>query len=355
MEFQSQNTIGKKKHKMVNWFAIISSLIFLSSCQNNSNLIHLQGETQGTTYSIKIVDPLIKVNKQEIDSILHDFDLSLSGYIPNSVLSRLNSGQIDQIPNSDLYFIPCYRISQIVFKRTNGSFDPSVWPLVKLWGFLKDVENIPSESNVDSVMNFVGFETGEHHTLNYAQRNFIKANPSFELDFNAVAQGYSVDVISEYLIGKGIQNFFVEIGGELRVKGVNQEGNLWRVGIDLPLEELKNKHSIGQIVELKNQSIATSGNYRKFYVKNGVKYAHTLNPLTGYPAENNLLSVTVVNERCAISDAYATAFMAMGLEKSKTFVTDNPDLHLQVLLIYTDSNGNNAIYTSSGFEKLLIE
>ena len=217
--------------------------------------------------------------------MLHEFDLSLSTYIDHSIISKLNASTGSfSILDSSHFFKECYEISQHIYKLTDGEFDPSVFPLVKGWGFMNNMESPLSQESVDSLLQFVSFSDSLYHTVSFSNDDvkLVKFHDSFKLDFNAVAQGQSVDVICDYLINKGYKNYYVEIGGELRTSGVNREGLAWRVGIDSP-QELLTERVLDNILNLTNNAVATSGNYRKFYEINGVKYSHTLSPKTGYP------------------------------------------------------------------------
>ena len=177
--------------------------------------------------------------------------------------------------------------------------------------------------------------------------------PGVQIDFNAIAQGYSVDLIADFLENEGIQNYLIEVGGEIKARGVNTDDKVWRIGIDKPLEEIDIEDRFQFILELENKSLATSGNYRKFYEKDGVKYSHTINPMTGFPVQNRLLSVTVISNKCSLADAYATAFMAMGVEQTKKLLKTVHD-QLDVYLVYTDIDGSWKTYVSSGMKEKII-
>ncbi len=329
---------GTQKLKARTWFAIISSAIILTSCANdpaslNSAGGEIVGNTQGTTYTIIIANEEVNFTKIEIDSILHDFDFALSTYLDNSAITQLNDAKVTaNVQDQFGYFKSCYEQSLKVFTMTGGAFDPSVYPLVEGWGFMNNVNEPMLPKEVDSVMEYIGFD--KHHTIYFTQGN-IQINKEFsqyKLDFNAIAQGYSVDVLDQFLASRGHKNYYVEIGGELIVRGKNREGNKWRIGIDTPKEH-NNDHELNNIMYVSDVSIATSGNYRKFYEKDGVKYAHTLNPKTGYPVTHSLLSVTVIAETCAQADAYATAFMVIGANETLRFVENHPELSLKVYLL----------------------
>jgi thiamine biosynthesis lipoprotein len=327
--------------------------------------IEFYGNTQGTTYAIIVNDP-IDIERDEIEELLRNFDLALSAYIPNSILTRLNeAGPGSFLYNDEFgYFNRCYELSQEVYKITNGAFDPTVYPLVDGWGFMKDIENVPDSATVDSLKALTGFTNGYHFSFLYEasetdtfpKSEIIKNTPLAKLDFNAVAQGMAVDVIGELLEQRGAKNYFVEIGGEIRVKGKNGSGEDWRIGIDKPIENSDSEtRELQEIVQIGNKSIATSGSYRKFYEKNGIKYSHTLDPKTGYPVKHSLLSATVVAKSCGMSDAMATAFMVMGPDKSIRFLDEHPDLDLDVYLIFNNDKGRIETYFTAGFQDMIVK
>jgi len=332
--------------------------------QTKSDLpIQFYGNTQGTTYSI-IVNDEIDITHDEIDHMLHQFDMALSSYIPQSILSQLNNAPAGEFVYIDSfnYFNRCLKQSQNIYNLSNGAFDPTVYPLVDGWGFMKDLHNVPDSTTVDSLLRLVGFNNGYHFTFNPSksdstlEKSYItKRTPNAKLDFNAIAQGLSVDVIYEELEKRGAKNFFVEIGGEIRVKGKNAEGHYWRIGIDKPIEKsTANSREIQEIVEVKNKAIATSGSYRKFYEKDGIKYSHTLNPKTGYPVKHSLLSVTVVADNCALADGLATAFMVMGPEQTVKFIKSKVIEDIEVYLIFYNTKGRIETYQSKGFKQLIL-
>ena len=346
---------GIKTHKVLIWSAISSILLF-SACseevESNQVTSEIKGETQGTTYNIILADTEGAVTKLEIDSLLHTFDLSLSTYIEHSVISKINNSKgVFSIVDSTEFFKECYQKSRHIFNLTNGEFDPSVFPLVKGWGFMNDMESPLDQNSVDSLLKFVSFSDGFHHTMKFDGDTILitKNNENFKLDFNAIAQGQSVDVVWGFLQEKGFRNYYVEIGGELRTRGVNREGVPWKVGVDSPQEELTER-VLDNILNLTDNAVATSGNYRKFYEVDGVKYSHTLSPKTGYPVRHSLLSATVIAKTCMEADAYATAFMVVGLDAALSFVRDNPSEGLEVYLLYSDGNNEIKRAMSKGFK-----
>lgn len=328
---------------------------------NKSVGIKYFGNTQGTTYAVIINDD-IELAHHEIDDVLHYFDLALSSYIPNSTLSKLNDYPAGTFKYTDSlnFFNRCIEQSRFVYELSNGNFDPTVYPLVDGWGFMKNIEEVPDSSVVDSLRTLIGFKDGYHFKFNTMANDslytIVKTTPNAKLDFNALAQGLSVDVIAEVLERKGANNYFVEIGGEVRVKGLNSEGKLWTIGIDKPVEKSNSLNRVLQeIVQLDNKSIATSGSYRKFYERDGVKYSHTLDPNTGYPVTHSLLSATVVADNCGLADGLATAFMVMGPEKSVKFIKEHKDLNIELFLIFHNSKGRQETYMSKGFKSLILK
>ena len=321
-----------------------------------TNVQSIKGETQGTTYTLKLIDAPEFISKKAIDSLFRNFELSLSGYIKNSTVSVLNyEDGFYNIPENDVYFAPCMEVSMKIYKETEGAFDPTVLPLMQIWGFLKDGTKIPTQPQIDSTLAFVGFEYGKLWNWEKDKNSYRiqKLHPQLQFDFNAIAQGYSVDVIRDYLRSKGCVNFYVEIGGEIFVSGKNPDGQAWRLGVDKPVatNDGKKQRVISAVLTVQDQGIATSGNYRKFYEKEGKIYAHTLNPITGRPAENELLSATVVCGSAAEADGIATAIMVMGLDKAKKFLASHTDY--EALLIYSGTKNELLSFATPGMKKFL--
>ena len=330
---------------MYKW-VIILLLFLMGSCKPEPQPEKLQGTAQGTYYSIIYYDLRHRNLKQQIDSLLDAYDQSVSLWVPESVLSRINRND-DSVVLDD-WFIGNFKYAQQVSETTGGAFDCTVEPLVKAWGFGFDATTHVDSAIVDSILKFTGFEK-----IALKDGKIVKADPRVKLDFNAIAQGYSVDVVAGFLERKGINNYLIDIGGEIKAKGEKPGGKLWRVGIEKPAAHKEDDRVLKAVIGLRNQSVATSGNYRKYYEKNGVRYSHTINPKTGYPVKHSLLSVSVVADNTALADAYATSFMVMGLEKSRSFVEN--DSLLEAFFIYSDSSGKNKTYATPGFEKLILE
>ena len=307
----------------------------------------VSGFTQGTTYHITYQSKKGEDFQNDIDSLLARFDQSLSTYIPGSIISRINHNEPGV--KLDTFFTAVFRKSYEVYKATDGAFDITVGPIVDALGFgpTKGV-NVDS-SLIDSLMRYVGMDK-----VKIVNGHVVKKYKETLLDVNALAQGYSVDVVCHFLDNKNIKNYLVEIGGEVRAKGKNNKGELWRVGVDKPIENnLIPGADLQAIIELKNQALATSGNYRKFYVKNGIKYTHTINPKTGYPVLKTVLSASVVAKDCITADAYATAFMVMGFKKTKDFLETHPEL--DAYLITGTENGKYDIFVTKNLKKYIEE
>ncbi len=325
-------------------------LILLVSCDKTTDFYTIQGEAQGSTYSIKYISNEEKVTKNQIDSLLTAFDLSLSTYRPDSKISKINAG--DSTVVIDVFFKETFQLSNQIYNETNGFFDPTIGVLVNAYGFgpnKKHQDLTPKQ--VDSLLQFVGFDKiklNENKTLSKKYKEMF-------IDFNAIAQGYSVDVVINYLMSKGIENAIVEIGGELFALGKNTIDNKnWVVGIDDPLQKPEERTLIAK-VNLENLGMATSGNYRKVMIdeKTGEKFVHIINPKTGLAQKNNVLSATVLSKSSGFSDGYATAFMLMSLEESKLFLQKHPELY--VMLLYSDSNNKMQQFITENFKQLIKE
>ncbi|HBE42949.1 MAG TPA: thiamine biosynthesis protein ApbE [Bacteroidales bacterium] len=283
--------------------------------------------------------------QNEVEKILQDFNMSLSLYEPSSVLCRINRNETD-IP--DELFAEVFRRSKEINELTDGAFDVTVGPLVKAWGFGPDEQKNFTESARDSLMQLIGMDKVE-----IRNGRLLKRDPRLSLDFNAIAQGFSVDIISRYFDGKGIKSHLVEIGGEVRVRG-DKGGAMWKIGIDRPADNnIIPGNELQAIIKLRDRSLATSGNYRKFYVEDGVKYSHTIDPKTGYPARNQLLSATILASDCTTADGIATACMVMGKDKSIEFLQSHPEF--DAFLVCSDDSGEFRTWTSENLKKFIEE
>ncbi len=308
--------------------------------------VKIEGNAQGTTYHITYFDKQNRNFQPEIVKILSDFDKSVSTYIPTSIISRINSNQKNVIV--DNYFITCFNKAKEVWKNTDGAFDPTVYPLVNVWGFGPGKKQKIEKTKIDSILKFVGLRL-----IELKGNTVIKKDPRVSLDFNAFAQGYSVDVVSEFLNSKEINSYIVEIGGEVYAKGKKPNGDNWTIGIEKPIDNKESENPLKAIVKLENLAISTSGNYRRFFIENGIRYGHHIDPKTGYPTKNNLLSASVFAKECISSDANATGILVMGLEKAKAFLKIHTEL--QAYLIYSDDKGNYQIFETPGVKSIVSE
>jgi thiamine biosynthesis lipoprotein len=324
------------------------AILLAAGCQQKKyEYKKIAGFAQGTNYHITYENSTGKDYSNAIDSILKAFDKSLSIYDSTSIISRINNNEPDVI--LDEWFTTVFNKSVEVNKLSGGAFDITVGPVVRAWGFGNGPEAKHDTAYIDSLMTFVGMDKAR-----LENGKIIKAYPGVKLDVNAIAQGFSVDIVCDFLAARGIKNYLVEIGGEVRGVGRNASGNLWRVGIDKPEDgNMSPGTDLQAIINLDNKALATSGNYRKFYVENGVKYSHTIDPQTGFPARNTLLSATVIATDCITADALATSFMVLGLDKSKKLLETLPGI--EVYFVYTNDKGNYEVYFSPGLAKMIVE
>ncbi|NNE30954.1 MAG: FAD:protein FMN transferase [Winogradskyella sp.] len=308
-------------------FIILITSVF--NCKNKpAENIKLTGPVFGTAYNIQYFSEDGINYQAQIDSLFKVINQSLSTYIKDSDISRLNRNEGVEV---DTHFARVYKASKSIFIATDGVFDPTIGNVVNAWNFGSENNKFLTDSTtIDSLMQFVGFDK-----VNLEAGRIIKPDPVY-LEFNAIAKGYGIDVICEFLETNGIANFLVDIGGDLRVKGINiQRGAGWTVGIDDP--NFDGTQSYSKVVVLKNEAMATSGTYRKYKQdEQGNRYAHIMDTRTGYPTKTNILSASVIAPDCMTADGYATAFQAMGIEEVKLFLRSYPEL--KVFFIYEDED-----------------
>jgi len=321
---------------------IILLFLFISCENEQNNLKILEGDAIGTTFSIRYLDTTNKTFNTKIDSLIKAVNKSVSTYIPTSDISKINKGDTSIVV--DEFFKEIFFKSEKIYNETNGDFDPTVGILVNAWGFgpEKAINNLDSVK-IQELLKFVGFDK-----VSLKNGSVKKMYPEIYFDFNAIAKGYLVDVFGRLFEQDTIKNYMIEIGGEIRARGVNQHGEFWRIAIENPNED--GTRSFATTIQLQNESMATSGNYRKFWTtEEGGKYVHTINTKTGYATASNLLSASVISKSdCADVDGYATAFMAMGLEKSQEFLANHKEL--KAFLIYADKNGEMQTFKSANFD-----
>ena len=337
------------------YLSLVFFLVVFSSCEERDRYITIQGYAQGGVYSVTMNLKGVAVPQQEIadsvNAILEHIDTTLSGYNKNSLLSRFNACFMIE-PNR--LFIDSYEIGRRIYEETGGVVDVASAGLYDLWGFGFKTGEMPSDQEVESVRENSGFgrcisSLREHEGPLMSKDILIEgigANP--QLNYNAIAQGYSCDLVAEYLYSVGVKDMLVNIG-EIFCDGLNPSGQSWTVGIDKPVDG--NNELGAQLqgvfkVPSGPHGVVTSGNYRKFYVKDGKKYAHTVDPRTGYPVSHSLLSATVIASDAMLADAYATYFMVIGLDQAKEFLKSRHDM--EACLIY-DDKGEFKVWCSPGF------
>lgn len=318
-------------------------ILMFTACTKQKQYFEESGSVFHTIYHIKYEGSEILTEK--IDAEFQKFNLSLNPFNPNSIISRVNRNEAVE---ADDWFIEVFNKAKEVSDHSEGIFDITCAPLVNLWGFGFSKMDSVTPQMIDSIKQFVGYQK-----VRLDGRKVVKDDSRILLNCSAIAKGYASDIIARLLEREGIENYMVEIGGEVTMKGVNQNGKCWRIGINKPEDDSTGvKNDIEEVVQLcKKGGVATSGNYRNYYIKDGKKYAHTIDPRTGYPSEQSILSATIVAEDCITADAYATAFMAMGLEKAREAAKNIPDIEYYV--IYSDENGKHQIEYSTGMLQYL--
>ncbi len=339
-------------------------LLLLGSCKFSETVTTkadyelIKGKTMGTTYSIKYEKKEeATISKTEVDSILVSINAAVSTYEPESTISLFNQSvdtmSFPQHHFPTAHFLKNVDISALIYEDTKGKFDPTVMPLVNYWGFgyteKKAVEKADSLA-IEDMMKSVGLSKLKIQKKEN-RRLLEKPNKNMALDFSAIAKGYAVDFLAQTLWSKGIRNFMVEIGGEVHTRGVNDKGETWKIGINKPESEAA-LNSLEWVVALENTSMASSGNYRNFYEVDGKKYGHELNPLTGYPEVTTLLGVSVIHSECMYADAFATAYMVMGLEESLKHAESNAEI--EACFISSDGDKLTSVFTT-GFKSYLHE
>ena len=331
---------------------ILCAAVVAVACQQMSkeNVYYIRGEAQGTTYGITYIAQK-PIEKTAVDSILKVIDLSMSTYIDNSLIIKINKGEHLPI---DPHFEKVLSASMDIYSESEGIFDPSIGQLINAWGFgKKENHTPPTQKQIDSLLALTGMD--KVHVATTPKGTFVeKDNPNIQLNFNAIAQGYTSDVIADYFLSKQITNFIVEVGGEIVIHGRNTlKGKSWTIGIDNPLQKPDEDREIVATVELTDCGLATSGNYRKLWTDSLTrqKYVHTLNPKTGRPQPSNLLSATVIAPSAMLADGYATTLMALGgIEKAKDFLAQHKEL--KAVLLYSDEAHKDKIqrYVTENFK-----
>nr|WP_226905090.1 FAD:protein FMN transferase [Pedobacter schmidteae] len=314
---------------------------------NDLREYNIRGYAQGTDYSIKYFARDSIVSKQSVDSILSVIDSSMSLYKPYSLINRFN--ETKEGIDLDPHFAAVMRKSFAVYKATNGRFDVTVAPLVQAWGFgPKPITQFPDSAAVRELLKCVGMDN-----LSLKGKHLSKRKACIKVDLNGIAQGYSVDVVADFLIKKGIKSFVVEIGGELRMKGPKPDGSALRIGIEGPSTSAHSEPVIRHVISINNGAITTAGNYRKYLQKGAKKVAHLIDPKTGYPLDNALISVTIYAKDAVTADGYDSPIMAMNVQEALDFVKSKKGM--EAYIIYHKKDGSVADTLTKGFKKMIVE
>lgn len=325
---------------------LLLPVFIICSCKREPErvFLFLEGFTQGTSYHIAYNSPDSTDYHDKIKRLFSDIDNSMSIYNPRSVISAINRNDAGVV--ADDYFIAVFNRAMEISEKTNGAFDITVAPLVNAWGFGFTSREAVTPGLIDSILQLVGWQK-----IRLENGTPVKDNPGVMIDMNAIAKGYTVDVVAEFFDSKGITDYMIEVGGEIRVKGMNRNNQLWRIGIDKPVDDpAAIARELQEVIHLTGAAIATSGNYRRFYIEDGQRFAHTIDPSTGYPVRHGLLSATVITRTCMDADAYATAFMVMGPEKSMEFAAAHPGI--EAYFIY-DTGGIPAVARTDGIGRMI--
>lgn len=350
--------IMEKIFKTLTCLSFILVLIFFSTCKNKENpefkKYTLNGRTQGTYYHIVYYAPTdkwcVKNNwqtssqiKKGIDSILIKIDNSISLWNPNSNLNEINNNQRNTLDN---ILLENFMAAEKISKLTDGAFDISLGALIEAHGFAAKERKKLSDAEIDSMMLYVGYEK-----LRLEDDKLIKQYPQTKIDFNAIAQGYTTDKISQYLIRNNIKQHIVDVGGEVFASGRKPDGQQWRVAIEEPSKDMYAEREYNSFIKLENKSIVTSGNYRKYIEEDGIRLFHTINPKTGYSVSHNLLSVSVIAQDATTADGLATAFMVMGKEKAEEFLKKHPEY--DAIFIYSTKEGEIETSHTKNLDQIL--
>ena len=321
---------------------IILTMIYGCTKKKDLKLYKISGAAQGTYYAITYSSDSNENLQPAVDSLLREFDKSVSGYLPTSVLSRFNKN--DTTVTADEIFDTVFRKAMEVSARSDGAFDVTVGPLVNAWGFGPGRKATVDQAMVDSLLELVGYRK-----VQLVKGKLIKKDPRIQIDFDAIAQGYSSDWLGHYFESKGIKNYLIDVGGEVLGKGSKPDGSLWSVAIERPAKNKEDERRIQTVLYLKDKAISTSGDYRKYYEENGQRYSHHIDPGTGYPVKSSVLSVSVLADDCITADAHATALIVMGFDKAKKFLVKHPEI--DAYFISDDGKGGFSVYFTPGFNQ----
>lgn len=318
---------------------------FLASCGRQPKKMVLQGLAQGSYYAVTYYDEQERNFQHEIDSIFHAVDMSVNLWVDSSVISKVNRNE--EVVLDDI-FIDNFNIAQEVAKLSDGYFDPTISPIVAAWGFSNKHGDSITPQLIDSLKQLV-----DYRKVRIENGKVIKDNPSIQLDFNAIAQGYTSDMIASFLESRDVKDFLVDTGGEIMARGSKPNGQPWIVGIEKPADNWDSEQVVQTRIALRDKGLVTSGSTRKYVERNGKRYSHCIDPKTGYPVEHQLLSATVLAENSVWADALASICMVMGLEKSLEII--NALDGVEAYYIFANEKNELEIYATEGFKKLLVD
>ena len=320
-------------------------LALLSSCVNQPKKIVLQGLAQGSYYAITYFDEENRNFQREIDSIFHAVDMSVNLWVDSSVISKINRNEEVTL---DSIFIDNFRIAQKAARLSDGYFDPTISPIVAAWGFSYKSGDSLTPQLIDSLKQLV-----DYRKIRIENGKVVKENPNMKLDFNAIAQGYTSDLIAAFLESQGIKNYLVDTGGEIMARGIKPNGQPWIVGIEKPAENWDSEQVVQTRIALHDKGLVTSGSTRKYTERNGRRYSHCIDPKTGYPVEHNVLSATVMAENSVWADALASICMVMGMEKSLPLIESMDGV--ETYYIFVDEQNELETFATEGFQELIID
>lgn len=321
----------------------VASVIIIWN-QQTTPYQHNTGFIFGTTYSITYQNN--KDLQAEIEAEMNEVDAALSPFNKRSIITAVNNNHQVKLNQK---FMQVFNLAENISHETDGAFDITVAPLVNEWGFGFRKGVNPTKHVIDSLRQIVGYQK-----VALINGKVVKKDPRINLDCSGIAKGYGSDCVANLLRRHGIENFMVEIGGEIVTAGVNPDRVPWKIGVTKPVDNSTQQNGeLQTVLNVTDKAMATSGNYRNFYYKGGRKYAHTIDPKTGYPVQHNILSSTVIADNCATADAYATAFMVLGLNKAKAILQRHPEL--MAYFIYSDKNGKNTVWFSPSMKKAIAQ
>jgi len=324
---------------------MVLGLVVLASCAKQPKKIVLQGLAQGSYYAVTYFDEQNRNFQREIDSIFHAVDMSVNLWVDSSVICKVNRNEEVAL---DSIFIDNFNIAQEAARLSDGYFDPTISPIVAAWGFSNKTGDSITPQLIDSLKQLV-----DYRKIRIESGKVVKENPAITLDFNAIAQGYTTDLIAQFLESRGIKNYLVDTGGEIMARGEKPDGNPWIVGIEKPAENWDSDRILQTCIALRDKGLVTSGSTRKYVERNGKRYSHCIDPKTGYPVEHSVLSVTILAKNSVWADALASICMVMGMERSLPFIQSMDGVEAY----YIFANEQNALETfaTEGFAELFLE